>query len=240
MRTSCNGCRVLRKGCSDDCTIRPCLQWIKSADSQANATVFLAKFYGRAGLLNLLNAGPPPVRPAVFKSLLYEACGRVVDPVYGSVGLMWSGQWNHCQAAVEAVLKGLPIMQLHLDHHAPAPDPFPAPLKLYDIRHVSTKNSAASTIVHEGFHRLQTRTLFKRKAARPSVDKIGEEEEEEWRNDDDVDDDDEAEESVETVEASVADRVNHVHNPNTKSNAQTGDHQLDEVRLELSLALDCH
>ncbi|KAL2945418.1 LOB domain-containing protein 42 [Bienertia sinuspersici] len=42
MRTSCNGCRVLRKGCSDECVIRPCLQWMKSADAQANATVFLA------------------------------------------------------------------------------------------------------------------------------------------------------------------------------------------------------
>ncbi|KAL2945396.1 LOB domain-containing protein 41 [Bienertia sinuspersici] len=63
MRTSCNGCRVLRKGCSDDCVIRPCLQWMKSADAQANATVFLAKFYGRAGLLNLLNAGPNHLRP---------------------------------------------------------------------------------------------------------------------------------------------------------------------------------
>ncbi|GMQ10924.1 hypothetical protein CsSME_00053733 [Camellia sinensis var. sinensis] len=50
MRVSCNGCRVLRKGCSDNCTIRPCLQWIKTPESQANATVFLAKFYGRAGL----------------------------------------------------------------------------------------------------------------------------------------------------------------------------------------------
>ncbi|EMS48698.1 hypothetical protein TRIUR3_33679 [Triticum urartu] len=42
MRLSCNGCRVLRKGCSEDCSIRPCLQWIKSPEAQANATVFLA------------------------------------------------------------------------------------------------------------------------------------------------------------------------------------------------------
>ncbi|KAL5662533.1 hypothetical protein ACJX0J_029658, partial [Zea mays] len=59
MRMSCNGCRVLRKGCSDACTIRPCLQWIDSPEAQANATVFLAKFYGRAGLLNLLAAAAP-------------------------------------------------------------------------------------------------------------------------------------------------------------------------------------
>lgn len=66
MRMSCNGCRVLRKGCSDNCSIKPCLQWIKSPDSQANATVFLAKFYGRAGLLNLINAGPEHLRPGSF------------------------------------------------------------------------------------------------------------------------------------------------------------------------------
>ncbi|XP_074573434.1 LOB domain-containing protein 40-like [Curcuma longa] len=89
MRMSCNGCRVLRKGCGDACSIRPCLQWIKSPDAQANATVFLAKFYGRAGLMNLIGAAPDHLRPAVFRSLLYEACGRIVNPIYGSVGLLW-------------------------------------------------------------------------------------------------------------------------------------------------------
>lgn len=39
-------------------------------------------------------------------SLLYEACGRIVNPVEGSVGLMCSGDWPRCQAAVEAVLQG--------------------------------------------------------------------------------------------------------------------------------------
>lgn len=69
---SCNGCRVLRKGCSEDCSIRPCLQWIKSPESQANATVFLAKFYGRAGLMNLINAGPENLRPGnYYYSLLF-------------------------------------------------------------------------------------------------------------------------------------------------------------------------
>ena len=109
MRISCNGCRSLRKGCSDDCSIRPCLDWIKSEDSQANATVFLAKFYGRAGLLNLINGGPEHLRPAIFRSLLYEACGRLINPIYGSVGLLWSGKWQLCQEAVEAILRGDPI-----------------------------------------------------------------------------------------------------------------------------------
>lgn len=63
MRMSCNGCRVLRKGCTDNCCIRPCLQSIKNPDAQANATLFLAKFYGRAGLTNLITAGPDHLRP---------------------------------------------------------------------------------------------------------------------------------------------------------------------------------
>ncbi|KAL6841486.1 hypothetical protein ACP4OV_028629 [Aristida adscensionis] len=143
MRLSCNGCRVLRKGCSEGCSIRPCLQWIKSPDAQANATVFLAKFYGRAGLMNLINAGPDNVRPAIFRSLLYEACGRIVNPIYGSVGLLWSGSWHMCQAAVEAVLKGAPIVQI--SDEAAAAGPTPAHLhKAYDIRHVSKPPSAAA------------------------------------------------------------------------------------------------
>ncbi|KAF0916904.1 hypothetical protein E2562_015081 [Oryza meyeriana var. granulata] len=135
MRMSCNGCRVLRKGCSEGCTIRPCLQWIKTPEAQANATVFLAKFYGRAGLLNLLAAGPDHLRPAVFRSLLYEACGRIVNPIYGSVGLLWSGQWQACQAAVEAVLKGDPVVQVSSEAAAAAQAT--PPLRAYDIRHVA-------------------------------------------------------------------------------------------------------
>ncbi|KAJ4847934.1 hypothetical protein Tsubulata_031378, partial [Turnera subulata] len=145
MRMSCNGCRVLRKGCSDDCIIRPCLDWITSPDSQANATLFLAKFYGRAGLMNLIEAGPQDLRPSIFRSLLYEACGRIVNPVNGSVGLLWTGDWAQCQSAVDAVLSGSPIME------APPPPPSDGSLpnldlltpKRYDIRHVARDPNAA-------------------------------------------------------------------------------------------------
>lgn len=97
---------MLRKGCSDACILRPCLQWIEGPEAQAHATVFLAKFYGRAGLMGFISAVPEDQRPAVFQSLLYEACGRTISPVYGAVGLLCSGNWNACQAAVESVLKG--------------------------------------------------------------------------------------------------------------------------------------
>ncbi len=43
---------------------------------------------------------------ALFQSLLYEACGRTVNPVFGAVGLLASGNWQLCQVAVETVLKG--------------------------------------------------------------------------------------------------------------------------------------
>ncbi|XP_027359243.1 LOB domain-containing protein 41-like [Abrus precatorius] len=157
MRMSCNGCRVLRKGCSEDCSIRPCLQWIKNPESQANATVFLAKFYGRAGLMNLINAAPQHHRPAIFRSLLYEACGRIVNPIYGSVGLLWSGSWQLCQAAVEAVLKGEPITPITSEAAANGRGP---PLKAYDIRHVSKDEN--STGLNEATQRAKSRPRLKR------------------------------------------------------------------------------
>ncbi|CAF2146403.1 hypothetical protein BRARA_A00131 [Brassica rapa] len=103
---SCNGCRVLRKGCSETCILRPCLQWIESAESQGHATVFVAKFFGRAGLMSFISAVPEQNRPALFQSLLFEACGRTVNPVNGAVGMLWTGNWHVCQAAVETVLRG--------------------------------------------------------------------------------------------------------------------------------------
>ncbi|GLT34035.1 hypothetical protein SLA2020_085810 [Shorea laevis] len=170
MRMSCNGCRVLRKGCSENCSIRPCLQWIKSPESQANATVFLAKFYGRAGLMNLINAGPEHLRPAIFRSLLYEACGRIVNPIYGSVGLLWSGSWQLCQAAVEAVLKGATITPIASEAAANGQGP---PLKAYDIRHVSKdENSAASDDHNRVKTRCRVKRAVKQKANKPVDDSV--------------------------------------------------------------------
>ncbi|PIA33176.1 hypothetical protein AQUCO_04200143v1 [Aquilegia coerulea] len=103
---SCNGCRVLRKGCSESCILRPCLQWIESPEAQGHATVFIAKFFGRAGLMSFISSVPESQRPALFQSLLFEACGRTVNPVNGAVGLLWTGNWHICQAAVETVLRG--------------------------------------------------------------------------------------------------------------------------------------
>ncbi|KAI4388642.1 hypothetical protein MLD38_000953 [Melastoma candidum] len=103
---SCNGCRVLRKGCSDSCVLRSCLQWIPSPEAQGHATLFLSKFFGRSDLISLVTAVPDSQRPSLFQSLLFEACGRTVNPVSGAVGLLSTGNWHVCEAAVESVLSG--------------------------------------------------------------------------------------------------------------------------------------
>ncbi|KAK4347892.1 hypothetical protein RND71_034231 [Anisodus tanguticus] len=103
---SCNGCRVLRKGCSENCILRSCLQWIETPEAQGHATIFVAKFFGRAGLMSFISAVPEIQRPGLFESLLYEAVGRTVNPVNGVVGLLWTGNWQVCQAAVETVFRG--------------------------------------------------------------------------------------------------------------------------------------
>ncbi|GJT60893.1 LOB domain-containing protein 40-like protein [Tanacetum coccineum] len=156
MTMSCNGCRVLRKGCDEDCILRPCLTWITSPESQANATLFLAKFYGHAGLLNLINTGPHHLRPEIFKSLLHEACGRIINPTYGSVGLIWSGNWEQCQAAVNSVLQGSTIMQLlRNNNHDVSPQSSIMPIEGCDIRHLSKDPS-------NDHHRVKTLKKFKK------------------------------------------------------------------------------
>ncbi|XP_018806509.1 LOB domain-containing protein 37-like [Juglans regia] len=103
---SCNGCRVLRKGCGETCVLRSCLQGINSPTAQGNAVLLLAKFFGRSDLLSFISAVPESQRPALFQSLLYEACGRTVNPVDGAVGLLSRGMWHLCHLAVETALAG--------------------------------------------------------------------------------------------------------------------------------------
>lgn len=97
---------------------------------------------------------------AIFRSLLYEACGRMLNPVYGSVGLLWSGNWQLCQAAVENVLRGLPIAQ-----PPPAATAVP-PLKTCDIRHVARRrgdDGGAAADIHGVA--ISSRGQFKRRGA---------------------------------------------------------------------------
>ncbi|PPR85414.1 hypothetical protein GOBAR_AA35276 [Gossypium barbadense] len=211
MRMSCNGCRVLRKGCSQNCIIRACLQWIKSPDSQANATLFLAKFYGLAGLLNLIEAGPENLRPAIFMSLLYEACGRVVNPVYGSVGMLWSRNWVECQAAVDAVLKGSQITETSSSESLTQQSI--SPLKTYDIRHVFKDPNTTD------IDKVKSRNSFKRSATKSKRHVDSKEDESMF--------------SVETQEGSLVTQTKK--GPLLKLGNQTV--EIADIRLELTLGL---
>ncbi|KAK7858518.1 lob domain-containing protein 39 [Quercus suber] len=77
-----------------------------SPKAQGNAVLFLAKFFGRSDIIAFVSAVPEIQRPALFQSLLFEACGRTVNPVDGSVGLLARGKWHVCQTAVDTVLAG--------------------------------------------------------------------------------------------------------------------------------------
>ncbi|KAI9128152.1 hypothetical protein K1719_001145 [Acacia pycnantha] len=112
---SCSGCRVLRKRCGDECMLRHCLQGIQCPQAQAHATVFVAKFFGRARLMSFVSAVPPSQRPHLFQSLLHEALGRTINPVNGAVGLLRTGNWHLCQMAVELVLRGSELSPLPPD-----------------------------------------------------------------------------------------------------------------------------
>ncbi|KAH9603562.1 hypothetical protein KSS87_013000, partial [Heliosperma pusillum] len=106
MVTSCNGCRILRKGCNKNCLLRQSLTLINSLQSQSYATLFLSKFIGRGPLLSFLAAAPLSLRPVMFQSMLYEACGRTINPSTGAVGMMSTGNWILCQMAVDTMLRG--------------------------------------------------------------------------------------------------------------------------------------
>lgn len=62
----CEGCRRLRKRCDkDDCVLQPCLEslWKHNKLYQGNATVFLAKYFGRKRFFELLQDVTKEERP---------------------------------------------------------------------------------------------------------------------------------------------------------------------------------
>ncbi|CAI0466383.1 unnamed protein product [Linum tenue] len=103
---SCNGCRVLRKGCGENCVLRSLVRWIPTPQAHHLAPRQILRPQ-RFALLHLRRTRTPTLQSAaIFQSLLFEACGRTVNPVNGAVGLLSSGNWRLCQDAVETVLAG--------------------------------------------------------------------------------------------------------------------------------------
>ncbi|CAH2050735.1 unnamed protein product, partial [Thlaspi arvense] len=82
----------------------PACSGSRAPRAQGNATLFVSQFFGLGGLMSFIAAVPENNRPALLQSLLFEACGRTVNPVNGAVGLLPTGNWHVCQAAVQTVL----------------------------------------------------------------------------------------------------------------------------------------
>lgn len=57
--------------------LRQCLEWIHSPEAQANATIFVAKFFGRADLMTFITAVPEKQRPCMYSSNALCKYGRV-------------------------------------------------------------------------------------------------------------------------------------------------------------------
>lgn len=174
----------------------------------------------------------------IFRSLLYEACGRVINPVYGSVGLLWSGNWAECQAAVDAVLKGSSITHTSSSDQSLPPQQQPiSPLKSYDIRHVSKVDTgaAANDVVVD--KAVKTRTRFKRSKRQVVVNNSPSNNDGSWmmshfENGDSKED--ESMSSGETVEGSLVNQTNKKV-PVFKFSSQT--EEITDVGLELTLGL---
>lgn len=79
---SCNGCRVLRRGCSEKCALRPCLEWIDTPQGQGNATLFVSKFFGRSDLMAFITAVPDTKKPG--KNQSYHLISAVAAAKYTS------------------------------------------------------------------------------------------------------------------------------------------------------------
>lgn len=94
-----------------------------------------------------------------------------MNPIYGSVGLLWSGSWQLCQAAVESVLKGEPITPINSETAANGHAP---PLKAYDIRHVS-KDETSTANESSKTTRCRVRKVIKPKPIKPSKDELSHE-----------------------------------------------------------------
>lgn len=86
-----------------------------------------------------------------------------MNPIYGSAGLLCSGNWQRCHEAVEAVLAGAPIVQVALEADESTMSP---PLKACDIRHVSKDESSAAS---RDLGKPRTRGKFKRAAKKPKA-----------------------------------------------------------------------
>lgn len=84
----------------------------------------------------------------MFRSFLFEAAGRAVNPLTGVIGLYITGKWPVCLLAVDMILKGGKVLPLHIVHEPQAQPPI-ANNQNASIM-IGSSNPAGNNIVRTG------------------------------------------------------------------------------------------
>jgi len=66
--------------------LRHCLQWIENPQAQAHATLFVAKFFGRAALMSFLSSVPANQRSGMQCNPIYACMKNSYQGIYGING----------------------------------------------------------------------------------------------------------------------------------------------------------
>ncbi|WOL14840.1 hypothetical protein Cni_G23621 [Canna indica] len=83
----CAACKVLRRRCTDKCTLAP---YFPPTDSQKFTNAH--RVFGASNIVKLLQDIPQSQRADAASSMVYEASARIRDPVYGCAGTVFQLQ----------------------------------------------------------------------------------------------------------------------------------------------------
>lgn len=98
--TPCAACKLLRRRCAQECPFAP---YFSPLEPQKFASVH--KIYGASNVSKMLMEVPENKRADAANSLVYEANARIIDPVYGCMGVISTlqQQAQSLQAELNAV-----------------------------------------------------------------------------------------------------------------------------------------
>ncbi|KAL5757196.1 hypothetical protein ACOSP7_021635 [Xanthoceras sorbifolium] len=97
----CAACKLLRRRCTVECIFLPYF-----SPSEVDKFAAVHRVFGASNICKMLQKIPTERREDAVKSLVYEAKARLLDPVYGSVGMMASlqNQVLHLHGELEAAI----------------------------------------------------------------------------------------------------------------------------------------
>ncbi|CAN6470878.1 unnamed protein product [Victoria cruziana] len=110
----CAACKILRRRCSDQCTLKP---YFPPSEPQKFITVH--RIFGASNIVRLLKEVPESHRADAASSLIYEANARGRNPVHGCAGAIFQLQRQLSElqsqlAAANATIHSMRRQQAHL------------------------------------------------------------------------------------------------------------------------------